>query len=141
MTAPVVDPVPDPLPPETKLGYWVPVVHYLFAAILVAGAAAHSTFNISPALQAVCVLIASALVVIGTGVYTLHHYGLNKLALATFAAYLKSVVPVLLGDVADLKATVGPAAAPETVVVAPNPTATATMPLPFSPGGTAAPTP
>ena len=122
----------EPLPPETRLGYWVPAVHYLLAAALVAATVLHVDLRLTPLLQAICVLAAAGLTVVGTLIWALHHYGMNQKALATFAAYLKSVVPDLLTDVNSLKAAHQPAAsntantAPVTMIVhqsSPSPTA------------------
>lgn len=109
MTVPTPAPAPSPpLPPETQLGFWVPVVHYLLATALVVAVAFHVDLHLSPSVQAIAVLAAAILVVVGTGMYVIHHYGMNKLALAAFTHYLESVIPGIVTDVEALKTTQAP---------------------------------
>lgn len=100
----MTSPPNPPLPPETQPAFWVPIVHYLLAAVLLVGAAAHLTLHISPGVQAAAVLASAVLTVVGTGTWFLIRYhGLNKTSIDAFAQYLRPVLQGLINDVETLK--------------------------------------
>lgn len=103
-------PQPPPLPPETRIKFWAPVVHYGIAAALIAAAIFHVDLHLSGVDQTIITVAAMFLVVAGTGAWIYFHH----LGFKTFAVYLKSSVPGLLADVEMLKQHLHPAMSPQT---------------------------